>query len=216
MDKKLLGFIMLFLAAPALAEQILANDIVEVGCYAPADASCTGKEGMRMSFDLCCPCFRWSYDGDVSSTKMGEYTLGDGEIGWVSHITSENCVPGSMGKANKKAGASQCIQQTEGKTYRCKIQKITHRTEACDKITPVCEQGPFATDKYVPLSNNTTAKNPGSRPGGSRSSTKAATTSTTAADTDTNATTSTTAADKTATSQLCLFSVLASLVLLAF
>ena len=155
-----------------------------------------------MAFDLCCPCFRWSYEGDVSSTKMGEYTLGDNEFGWVSHITSENCVAGSMGKANKKAGDPQCIQQTEGKTYRCKITKITHRKETCDEITPVCEQGPFATDKYVPLAVNTTAKKPRSRPS------KAVTTATTATDA--------TAADTTATSQLCLFSVLASLVLLAF
>ena len=154
----------------ATAGQILANDIVSVGCYAPTDAACTGKEGMRMEFDLCCSCFRWSYEGDVSSTKKGEHTLGDDKFDWVSHITDETCSGGTKGTANKHAGtvgnvaSGGCIQQTEGKTYMCKIQKIVHRAEACDKITPVCEQGPFAGDKYVPLSGSSDMS--GGRPGG--------------------------------------------------
>ena len=47
MNNRLLGLITLFLAAPALADQILANDIVDVGCFHPTDESCTGREGMN-------------------------------------------------------------------------------------------------------------------------------------------------------------------------
>lgn len=139
-----------YLAIPTDADQILENDIVEVGCFHPTDVDCTGTEGMRMAFDLCCPCFRWSFEGDVSSTKQGTYTLGVDEIGWVSHITNENCDPAGR-TANKVAGNPTCIQQPEGRAYRCKIQAVNHRNQSCDQLAPVCEQGPFPTDPYVPL-----------------------------------------------------------------
>ncbi|KAK3262052.1 hypothetical protein CYMTET_29082 [Cymbomonas tetramitiformis] len=131
-------------------ETILPNDIVTVDCFRGNDETCSGDAAMRIAFDLCCDCFRWSFMGDVSSTEKGEYTLGDSDFGWLSHIPSTDCVAGSKGTANKRADDG-CVKQPEGKSYNCKIYAIEHRAEACESVTPVCEHGSFPTDAYVPL-----------------------------------------------------------------
>ena len=63
--------------------------------------------------------------------------------------------------ANKQTGDPTCIQQTEGKTYRFKFQEVERRSEPCENINPICEQGPFAADEYVPRSGSTNEVLPG-------------------------------------------------------
>ena len=155
----LLLAVALAFASGAAAEQILTTDIVDVAYHSGGDSTCTDASQLRLtvSFDLCCPCFRWSFNNDVSSTKIGEYTLGDNDFKWKSHITSDNCVVGTKGVANKHAD-SKCIKQTEGIAYNCRISKVTHRNGTCAELqaanATVCEQGPFTGDAYVPLAGS--------------------------------------------------------------